>query len=191
MIELENITMLEYFDLEIKGDYDLAISYASEKSPFGKSVDTFKTGGLWDKYFDDVRNFQAEAHAGLNWHDLIKWISVFSGISTQDIAKYRIVEFHQGKNYLFEELSTINEVESKMLGHQPINEEVQAGIERFEQFGHYGQLLKLAGGDPLKVDEVKKMRYEDAFLFLAYDKTTYDFQEELANIRTRRMKNNH
>ncbi len=190
MMELDNITLKEYFALADKSQYDLAISYATDKSPFAKASDYFNTGGLWNKAFDDIRYFQKDAAKGMTWSQLIDWIEKFSHWTTEEIGESPIVEFHQGKNYLFEELETINQVEAQMLAYTPKNEEIEAGIEEFEQFGHYGQLLNLVEGLRLTMEQAKSLPYEEAFLYLSYTSSTHKFQERLSNIRMRKQKNN-
>ena len=78
-----------------------------------------------------------------------------------------------------------SEIECQVLVYESTEEEKRAGIETFDVFGVYSQLLSLAGGDPIKIPEARKMKYVDAFVYLVYEKTKNDFERNLISIRNK------
>jgi len=62
----------------------------------------------------------------------------------------------------------------------------QAEVERFDKFGYWIQIDKLAGGDPLKYEGVMNLTYQDCFTKLYYEVEKADYQETLNKIKSRK-----
>jgi len=185
MIELDNITLREYFELEDRSEYDFAILYAK---PFQEVYDTFGIGSLFNKPFGKVKEFQ-QAHAeGLTWEQLTDWIAEFSGKKLFRISSTGILEFMKGKNHLFKEIETINTVEAEKLGYTPKAEEREAGIDDAKEFGFYPQLLSIANGDGLRVKEAEELEYSYAFLYLSYSNWKSNYQTRLMELQNKKLK---
>ena len=50
---------------------------------------------------------------------------------------------------------------------KPDTIEIEAGIDKFNQFGEFNVLYNLASGDPLKLEDAFNLPYTEAFLTLA------------------------
>jgi len=181
MIELDDITLKEYFELEDKEAYDFAIKYSKEL--YNSPIDIFNAGDFTEMEFGLIKDLQYDFENGLTWMKLLEYISQISGKDIKQIVQFRLLSICRFRNYLTDEIKRINEIEIKLLGHDPSPEEVQAGISEFNKFGSYGQIRKLAMDDVTKIKEVKKIKYSTCLMELYYQKTANEFQEAYYNIK--------
>jgi len=72
--------------------------------------------------------------------------------------------------------------ESEHLGFKPTNEQVRAGIDKFDQFGRQNTIDMLANGDVLKYDSVLALDVNTVFAKLKRIKIENDFQRNYQKI---------
>jgi len=65
--------------------------------------------------------------------------------------------------WIKDEIESINELEKTYLVSDPDIDMISAGINELNQFGILNTIDQLAGGDILKWNEVKKLKYSDVF----------------------------
>lgn len=182
MIELKNITLEQYAALEDKSEYDFMMKWAFM---FNKPVDHFNIGVFDEHPFGLVKDIQQDMVEGIKWDKMLDYISQLSKKSIKELQKTSLLELCQVKNYVVSEIQRLVEIEGQVLVYESTEEEKRAGIETFAVFGVYSQLLSLAGGDPIKIPDARKMKYVDAFVYLVYEKTKNDFERNLIAIRNK------
>jgi hypothetical protein len=181
MIELKNISVKEYFELntELKSQYDFAIKYAKF---FQDSRDIFETGDFTQKEFGFIKDLQQVDWDKVDWEYFLDLIHEITGKEIKHIAAYSLLEVLQFKNYIFSEVVRINRIENELLSHSPTSDEKNAGIEKFEVFGSYPQIRQIATTFNITIDEARKIKYTDCLTELYYQKTTSDFQNAMNKI---------
>ena len=184
MIELEDITLREYFELEDKTKYDFAMKYT--KSIFNEPLDLFNSGDFTELSFGLIKDLQFDLSQGLTWVKLIDYIEKISGKTAKQIAGYKLTVISRYRAYIESEINRINEIESELLSYQPTSDEQNAGIEDFNKFGSYGQQRKLATTFMKSPEEIRQWKYDLCLLELYYQKTNYDFQDRLFKIRNKK-----
>jgi hypothetical protein len=98
------------------------------------------------------------------------------------VSLIRMVRF---KNFIVAEISRIVDIENKVLAYEPTEDEVMAGIENLSVFGVYGQLRQLAITFHQPIEWARKLKYEEAFVELVYQKRSNDFERALMEIRSK------
>jgi len=181
MIELKNITFHQYLNLEDRSEYDFAINYAES---FLEPKDIFSIGSFTQLEFGLVKDLQQDISQGMTWDKMLEYMCLLTGKKELAFYNLSLLKIIQFRNYIVNEIKQIVEIENQVLSYDPSEDEIQAGIDKLSVFGVYSQLLSVANGDPLKVDSVRKMKYEDAFVFLCYQKMSSDFERDLIRIRT-------
>jgi hypothetical protein len=186
MIEIKNIKFKTYLMLNDRREYDYAIKYAFM---FQKPVDIFKVGDFTNLEFGLIKDLQHDISSGLMWlkdetHSmgLIDYMMMLAKKKQNIFFNMKLIDIIQFRNYIVQSIANLSKVESIALSYEPSNEEVAAGIERLSIYGVYNQLLSVAGGDPLKIPQVRKMPYHEAFVFLCNQKDKHEYQERLMEI---------
>lgn len=182
MIELKNITFDEYLCLNDRSIYDFAIDYAYK---FKESKDIFNVGSFTQQEFGFVKDLQYDMAQGILWEKMLEYMIRLTGKDVKEFCKLKLLDIIRFKNYIVDEITEIARIESIALAYEPEDDEKQAGIDELNVFGVYAQMLSVATGDPLKVEQVKKMKYEDAFVFLCYQKKKSDFERRLMELRNK------
>lgn len=181
MIELNDITVAEYFELEDKSEYDFAIEFALI---FQQSKDEYSINDVTDLPFGIIKDIQDEIENGkMNFVKRCYWIDKI--INKKDgswVGKEKLIRFITGSNYLINEIEKLINTERIIFSHEPSIEEEEAGLDRFNGLGIYLQLRKLAGNDVTKIEAVKQLPYSLCFTELFTMKQEYDFQKELNEI---------
>jgi hypothetical protein len=184
MIELEDITLKEYFELEEKENYDFAIKYS--KSVFNKPLDIFKIGDMTELSFGLIKDLQYDIEQGLSWMKFLDYLEEITGIDVKKIVNYKLTAICRVRSYILKEIERINEIENELLAYYPDSDEKNAGIDEFNKFGNYGQLRKLANEDVTKLDEVKKIKYSIGLMELYYQRVESDYQLRLMKIKSKK-----
>ena len=181
MIEIKDITVSEYSEMEDKSEYDFAIDFAFT---FQQSKDVYQIGDVTDLPFGVVKDMQDEIENGeMNFVRRCFWIDkIKSKKSGTWIGKEKLINFITGSNYLINEIEKLMNTERIVFTHEPTIEEEAAGLDRFNGLGIYMQLRKLAGNDITKIEAVKQLPYALCFTELYTMKQEYDFQKELNEI---------
>lgn len=176
-MKIKNITFKEYVALPDRAEYDYYLKYG-----FFDPEDIFKIGKFLDLTFGEVKDIQYDCQNGVSWENFFKAIEDLKSMNPKDLSDRSVFDLHKARLYLAEELNLINSMESDYLGHAASAEERQAGIEMFNSYGAFIQFDKLAGGDPLKYDEVKKLKYDLCFTKLKLEADRNEFNEKYVEI---------
>ena len=176
MIELDDITLKEYFELEDKTEYEFALKYA-------KPLDVFNVGDFTEFEFGFIKELQQDMNEGLTWINLIEYLERLMKKDKKQIVNYKFWTIARFKSYIEAEIERITEIENELLSYVPDAIEVQAGIEAFNKFGYYGQLRKLAKEDVTKLKEIEKTKYSICLTELYYQKTSDEYQNEYNRIK--------
>lgn len=182
---IEDITFKEYFTLntEDKAEYDFAMKYAKI---YTNPIDVFGLGDITERTFGFVKDVQQDVIDGLQWDKLIKYIIEITDKTEKEIANFKLLTISRFITYLVDEVVRVNEIEKQLLFHAPDNDEVEAGLDNFAQFGNYAQFRKLAREDILKIEQVRLMRYDACLLELYYQKETAEYLQRHHNIKSRK-----
>ena len=171
-IKVPNISFLEYVELDDKTDYNYYLFYGEFKP-----LDIFKLGDFTDQDFGFVKDMQDYMNStGLSWQDFFKEMAIKTKKKETTIARMSLFKLQQGRVYIKEQIERINKLENDNLSHTPSHKETSAGIDGFAKFRSFIQFDKLAGGDILKYDEVRKVPYGTCFTKLLLDAETNEFQ---------------
>lgn len=65
--------------------------------------------------------------------------------------------------------------------YEPTGEEALAGYDELAKWGVYSTYEQLAGGDIFKMKEVVKLKVDDVYYFLMYQKTKINYQKNLTD----------
>jgi hypothetical protein len=95
-----------------------------------------------------------------------------------EIVWYKLFALY---NFVVEGLKQINELE-KQLSYEPTGKELGAGIEQYNDFGWFVTMDRLAGGDPLKYDEIGKLSYGVIFAKLKLNALDSDFNKRITKV---------
>jgi len=179
IIEVKDISFIQYSELENKTKYNYYLKYAKLESN-----DLFKLGSFEDLPFGFVKDIQEHLnYTGLSWQVFIEEISKQTKIQIKELALMSIFELHKVRLYLLDEIKTINKLESNNLSHNPTIEEQQAGLEVFEKYRSFLQFDKLTGGDITKIDKIREIPYSVCFAKLMLDADKYEFDYKLNRLR--------
>jgi len=174
-MKVQDITFKQYVALQDRTLYDYYLE-------FGKfaAEDVFKVGPFVDLPFGFVKDIQYHivySKDGLTWYLFFEEISKLKQVKLIDLADYSIFSIHKAVLYFRDQVGVINDMESNYLGHAATAEERQAGIDRFSSYGPFLQYDRLAGGDLLKFEEIKKLPYSVCFTKLKLDADNAEYQQ--------------
>lgn len=181
MIELKNITFNDYLKLEDRSEYDFAINY-SEK--FLEPKDIFNVGSFTQLEFGLVKDLQQDISQGITWDKMLEYMCLLTGKKELSFYKLSLLDIMRFRNYIVNEIRQIVEIENQVLNYEPSEDEIQAGIEKLSVFGVYSQLRSIATSFNQTVEWARKLKYEDAFVELCYQKMSSDFERDLIRLRT-------
>jgi len=85
--------------------------------------------------------------------------------------------------WIRDELETISELEKTYLSSNPSAKMFQAGINKLDQFGAMNTVDSLAGGDVLKYELVKKLKYNVVFDKQYREVISGEIQSKLAKLK--------
>lgn len=183
MIQIENITLKDYFKLEDTSEYDFAMKYAFR---FTEPNDKLNIGDIMQLSFGLIKDFQYDYSQGLTFDKMVSYICQAANKKTLSNEQLDII--CQTANYFKSEIDKLNSYEGELLGYEPTGEEIEAGIEEFNQFGVFNQIDSLACGDITKHDEVRALPYSVCFTKLYKDKLSSEFQKRYNKIINERNK---
>lgn len=117
-----------------------------------------------------VKEIQLTLSGTVDYEAIIEIIIQLTGMSRDKILSKCWIDIFGFIKFVVESIDKVNEHEKK-LAYEPDQEEIQAGIEMYNQFGHYSTIDRLAGGDPLKYESIGEMEYAVIFVKLMLNKT--------------------
>ena len=185
MIELNNITLGEYLDLEDKSEYNFAMKFAFRyKNP----KDEFGIKNISEVEFGIIKDYQYLAES--------KQLTIFNEVSFLcDMAKVKSMgcekldKICRALFWVSAEINKLIKIETRELAYEPTSIEMMAGIESFNGFGVFIQIDSLAGGDPVKYEKIRKLPYHVCFAKLLLNKKNNEFQKRYNEILTERQRN--
>ncbi len=114
----------------------------------------------------------------VSWNDLTEAVVIASMKSRDEVLElqwHQVLKFYR---FLVSTIKYVNEREQQ-LSYEPDAAEMNAGIDRYQQFSWFATLYRLAGGDPLKYDAIGKMPYSEIFATLLLQKTDVEYNKAL------------
>lgn len=181
LFEVDNISFKIYAQLKDTTEYDYILKYSRL---FNVPVDRFNVGELTEKPFGLVKDLQYDLNNGVTWMQLLEYFEKLTDKPVTELSNYGLLELNQFKQFIFEEVAKINEIEKVGLASTIEQDEERAGIDRFSVYGNYIQFVDLANDDILKIEEVKKLKYIDCFMLLKLRHDRNEYQKELFRIKT-------
>ena len=178
-MRIPNISFKEYVSLPDRAEYDYYLKYG-----FFEPEDIFNIGKFLELTFGQVKDIQYDAiqAGGITWENLVKVLEDTKELNPEELADRSVFELHKFRLYLADEINLINSMESDYLGHAASPEERQAGIEMFSSYGAFIQFDKLAGGDLLKLERVKELKYALCFTKLKLEADRSEFNDKYVEI---------
>jgi hypothetical protein len=178
-MKLRNISIAEYIALDDSTEYDFAIKYALET----QAKDVMQFGDMTKKPFGIVKDYQ---YMFSKPDSLNNFVKMYGGKKLQGLSVFKFFAFFR---YMVEQVERINNIENALLSHTPGDDEVAAGLDRFNKFSSILQLDSLANGKILDYLNIRALPYEDCLTKLALDKERNDYQKDYQNIMSRKNKN--
>ena len=176
-MKVDNISFKEYTELAHKSEYDKYIKFLKPK-------DILNVGDFTELSFGFVKDMQEHFnHTGMTWANFFEEISRQTGKRIKHLAQMSVYEINQQLLYCKAQVIIINNIEKQKLSHVPDADEKAANIERFSIYRSFLQFDKLAGGDVLKLDAIRALRYDLCLTKLALDADNVRFTKQLQNIK--------
>jgi hypothetical protein len=174
MIELQPLTVSEYFDLEDSSQYDFAMKYAFK---FTDPVDEYGVGEVTELSFGFIKDFQWDLETGLTMAKLIDYVLQLTGKKT--VKDEPLDKFCRFCSYLTDGVKTILDNEQETLAYEPTDQEQAAGMDRFKHLGVYLQIRSLTGGDVTRVETVRALPYSLCFTEMYTAKQLKEYEDEI------------
>jgi len=126
----------------------------------------------WD--YITVKKIQSILSGSFSYEQLIYIIRELTGYRKSRILDTPWMNVFRFYRFVKDSIERVNEMEEK-LQYDPDSMEEKAGINMFNQFGYFVTIDRLAGGDPLKYEDIGKMEYSVIFSKLLLNKTDIQF----------------
>lgn len=185
-VYFENIPFNQYLVSLRREDYDTAIKFG-----IVEAKDVFNIGDLMEFTFGEVKDIQYLVNYGCSWKDFLEWIAKAKKIELEIIGSTPIFDVVQGRQYIVDQVSKVNQMESKNLGHEPSVDEQRADISRFNKFKTFPQFDQLTKGKLWKIKKIRSMSYMECFTKLYYEATKAAYQIDYNRVMTRKNKHKH
>ena len=135
----------------------------------------------------DVKETQYELKKQINYQTIINIVSrqIKTELLTID-AHIFFATFNAISNSILQ----ITDIENNAMGHTPTANEMVASEEvgGFESFGYLPEMDKLANGNILKYEEIKRLSWNDCFSKLAYDARQTKYQNKIIDLMSKENK---
>lgn len=171
-MEIYNITFRQYIELEDKSLYNYALKYSRK---LNEPLDLFEIGEFTKLKFGQVKDLQHNFSNGINWENLITFVTDLKKISPEKIAGHKFFDMCKFFRYISEQLSGLNDLEQNLYTRISSKDE-SAGIDNLSKFGVMIQIDRLAKGDLLKYDAIRDLPYSLCFTKMLMDKEINDFE---------------
>ena len=131
-----------------------------------------------------VKEVQSNIHETIDYEQIIWIINEITGIENEKILSKCWIDVFKFLKFVFDSIEKINELEKK-LAYEPDSDEINAGIENYNQFGHFATIDRLSGGDPLKYESIGKLQYSIIFAKLVLNKVDQEFSKKYQAIKSK------
>jgi len=179
MDEFKKITFREFLNLEI--------SEFKEYERIGMLLkpDSWNVSDVMNWPYITVKDIQSTLSQNPNYEQIIEIIIELTGQRKEKIlAKYWNDVFKFIK-FVIKSIDRIGELEKK-LAYEPDADEEKAGIEMFNEFGHFVTIDRLAGGDPLKHEAIGQLPYSHVFAKLRLNQVDNIFMKNYQKVITKK-----
>lgn len=132
-----------------------------------------------------IKEIQLIISSGITIYAIAAIIEIATG--EKNIMTRKWTDVFPFFNYIRKGLDEIAVMEDH-LAYEPTIYEMSAGIEEFNKFGYFVTVDRLAGGDPLKYDEIVKQPYQVIYSKLLLNKTDAEFTERYQKIMMNKYK---
>lgn len=100
------------------------------------------------------------------------------GINDKDFLRLDLFNCSACYKWVASKINEINDIEKQELGHQPTGDEINAGVERLNEFGYTVALYQFRGTDISKDKELLATPYAKIFKELCMYKTIREINEQ-------------
>ena len=128
-----------------------------------------------------VKDIQTRLSEDTSYEQIISIITQLTGMRVDKILDKPWNDVFKFIKFVFKSINQVNEVEKKLI-YKPEPDEEQAGIEMYNQFGYFATIDRLAGGDPLKYDEVGQTEFSVIFAKLMLNSVDAQFAKNYQKI---------
>jgi len=128
-----------------------------------------------------VKDIQTMLSEDINYEQIINIIKELTGMRADKILDKSWSDVFKFIKFVFKSIEKVNEVEKKLV-YKPEPDEEQAGIEMYNQFGYFATIDRLAGGDPLKYDEIGQTEFSVIFAKLMLNSVDNQFSKNYQKI---------
>lgn len=182
-MKVKDISYKDYVSSKEQDQYDYYLRYGKLKPE-----DVLNIGSFFELPFGFVKDMQYYASEGLDWKTFLETISEQLNRDIKELSNLSIFELQKARLYCIEEVKKVNKIEVDFLGHDTTPEEEQADISRFSSYGAFIQFDKLAEGNLLKFEEIKKLKYDLCFTKLKLEADRDSFMSDYHNIMKKKNK---
>jgi len=123
-----------------------------------------------------VKEIQSALGQAITYQGIIDIITELTGQKKDKILSRVWIDVFKFIKFVNNSIERINEVE-KNLAYEPDANEMKAGIEMFNQFGHMIVIDRLAGGDILKWEQVAQKPFAEVFTKLKINMVDNQFMK--------------
>ena len=128
-----------------------------------------------------VKDIQTMLCEDLSYEHIIDIIKELTGLKVEKILDKYWNDVFKFIKFVFKSIEQVNEVEKKLV-YKPSADEEQAGIEMYNQFGYFATIDRLAGGDPLRYDEIGQTEFSVIFAKLMLNNVDTQFSKNYQKI---------
>lgn len=181
-LNVERLTVRQYNNLLDTSEIDQWIKYSQL---FKEPINNFELSDIEKLKFIEVKDLQQKLATGLSILDIIEILNQ-KGIEYLDTELFKV---SQQFYWFVQQIESINERENSTLsGNGSTSEQIEAGIEVFEKYGIYTQVISLAEYHGVLPEVIEQREYNRCFIELLYLKDKHDFQKRLSDIRQAKQK---
>jgi len=128
-----------------------------------------------------VKDIQNKLSEDISYEQIINIIKDLTGMREEKILNKSWIDIFKFIKFVFKAIEQVNEVEKKLI-YKPDADEEQAGIEMYNQFGYFATIDRLAGGDPLRYDEIGQTEFSVIFAKLMLNNVDAQFSKNYQKI---------
>lgn len=117
--------------------------------------------------------------------DIVEVVMVALDLKREEVEQMKWFDIARFYTFILKAITEINTKEQS-LSYEPDAKEMNAGINEFSDFSWFGTLYRLAGGDPLKYEDIGKLPYVIIFATLKFQKTEAEYHKRYINLMNAR-----
>lgn len=110
--------------------------------------------------------------------DIVEVVMIALDKTRTEVEQMKWFDIARFYSFILKAITEIN-IKEQQLSYEPDVKEMNAGIEKFQQFSWFATLDRLAGGDVLRYDEVGRQPWNIIFAKLLLLKTEAEYNKAL------------